>query len=282
MINKANLNALKDLLHEWHATYSFFLTIKDKSQRTEYYLGSLLWIERSIYNYGINISELDGYEYYNPVIDSRGVENLNDAPWFAVDSDEFAKEHNLKDMKLIAEMYLKRHPLAPIKSKKDFTQSQVSKFMEHLWNHPSYDIKDNPNHISLIQSLHFNKYRGNWLNKRFGKVKNKHFKHFEIQIYRRFTSVRKLIALFVGVDIMTEKGESYSIDVLHPIVINTFKNSFKQWFANYQFHSWIKEKPLGENCSGGDNALMPHIRAVKRSKRDIKELEKQRFFKKKP
>jgi hypothetical protein len=27
---------------------------------------------------------------------------------------------------------------------------------------------------------------------------------------------------------------------------------------------------------------MPHIRAVKRSKRDIKELEKQRFFKKKP
>ena len=178
MTNKANLNALKDLLHEWHATYSFFLTIKDKSQRTEYYLGSLLWIERSIYNYGINISELNGYEYYNPVIDSRGVENLNDAPWFAVDSDEFAKEHNLKDMKLIAEMYLKRHPLTAIKSKKDFTQSQVSKFMEHLWNHPSYDIKDNPSHILLIQSFHFNKYRGNWLNKRFGKVKNKHFKHF--------------------------------------------------------------------------------------------------------
>jgi hypothetical protein len=282
MTNNPKLNAVKDLLHEWHATYSFFLTIKDKSQRTEYYLGSILWIERSIHNYGINIAELDGYEYYNPIIDARGVDHLNDTPWFAVDSDEFAKEHNLKDMKLIAEMYLKRHSLQPLLSKKEFTQSQVSVFMEYLWNHPSYDIKENPNHILLIQSLHFNKYRGNWLNKRFGKVKNKHFKHFEIQIYRRYTSIRKLIAIFVGVEIMTEKGDAYDIDSLHPLIINTFKNSFKQWFANYQYDSWIKEKPLGENCGDINGVVMPHIRAVKRSKRDIKELEKQRFFKKKP
>ena len=281
MANKQQINNLKDLLLEWHATYSFFLTIKDKSQRTEFYLGSILWIERSIHNYGIDIDALDGYNFYKPIIDARGVENLNDAPWFSIDSDEFAKEHNLKDMKLITEMYLKRSSLQPLESKKDFTQKQVSNFMEYLWNHPSYDIKDNPMHILLIQSKDFNKYRGNWLNKRFGKVKNKHFKHFEIQIYRRFTSIRKLIALFIGVEIITEKGDEYSIDELHPVIIGTFKNSFKQWFANYQYHSWIKEKPLGENCGGITGNDMPHVRGVKRSKRDIKELEKQRFFKKK-
>jgi len=281
MTNKPNLNELKDLLHEWHATYSFFLTIKDKHQRVEYYLGSLLWIERSIHNHGVDIGTLKGYEYYKPIIDGRGVDHLNDAPWFAVDNDDFAKEHNLKDMKLIAEMYLKRHSLKPIASKKEFTQRQVNIFMEYLWNHPSYNIKDNPNHVLLIQSLDFNKYRGNWLNKRFGKVKNKHFKHFEIQIYRRYASIRKLIALFVGVNIITEKGDEYDIDSLHPLVINTFKNSFKQWFANYQYDSWIKEKPLGENCGNTRGVVMPHIRGIKRSKRDIKELEKQRFFKKK-